>query len=100
MNDHPIKRVIHFNLASQAAVILTLVRSVQHAVFHIIHRRDLVQPRLVNIAVSGCTSTGTAALGDDSIDIIVYGAFHDRVTVLNLDLVAFAVSGDVNYFGH
>ena len=91
MYDEAIERIFHLDLAGQSAIVFTFIRRVQHAVFHVVHRRYFIEPGFVNVAVAWGSRTGAAALSDDSLNIVVDRTFHDRVSVLNLDFVTTTV---------
>ncbi len=100
MDDESVKIVTDFDLASEATIIFALVCSVEHAVFHVIHRWQLVEPRLVYVAVTGSAGAGATALGDDTVNIVIDRAFHYRVAVIDIDFVTSSSGRYVSDFGH
>ncbi len=100
MHDQPVPSVIHFQLTGQSAIGTSLIGRIQHAVFHVIHGRHFVDPGLINVAMAGCTGTGTATFRHYTVDIVVDGTLHHSIAVLDLDLVSFACWRDVSNFGH
>ena len=71
MDDQPIPGIIHFQLASQSTVVFPLVRCVQHAVFHIVHLRHLIQPGFVDIGMTRRAGARATALGDNPIYVVI-----------------------------
>jgi hypothetical protein len=94
------RKVVHLDLASKTAIGLTLEGGIEHAVFHIVHRRNLVEPRFVDVTVARGTGASAPALGNNSIDIIVDGAFHYGIAIFDLHFLAGAVRRDVRDRGH
>ena len=60
--DHePVQGVRDLDLTGQAACVLALIGSVEHAVFHVVHFRQFVEPGLVHVAVAGGAGTSSTA---------------------------------------
>jgi hypothetical protein len=50
--------------------------------------------------MAGRTRAGASTLGDDTVDIVVYGRFHNGVAILDLYFPAFAVGQNKYDPGH
>jgi hypothetical protein len=87
-------------LAAQPAVRPPLrSRRVEHLVLVFLDRIQQAEKRLVDINVAGGTLAGAATLGDNAVDSILDGAFHDRVAYWHRDLTSLARMRDVGQRG-
>ncbi len=100
VDDQPVKFVSDFELAGQAAVGFSLECGVEHAVLHVVHLWQLVQPGFVDVTVAGRARAGAPAFGHDALDIIIDCTFHDGVTGLDDNIVLRTVGCDVADLWH
>ena len=87
-------------LAAQTAVRPPLrSRSVEHLVLVFLDRIQQAEKRLVDINVAGGTLAGAATFGNNAVDSILDGAFHNRVADRHGDLASIARVRDVGHRG-
>ena len=90
-HDQAVEFLGHRNLAAQPAVRLTRAeRGVEHFVLVFLDGFQQAEKRFVDINVAGGTLAGAATLGDNAVDSILDGAFHNRVADGHIYLLSVA----------
>ena len=98
--DQTVQLIVQFDLASQATIRLTIKSGVQHAVFHIVHFRELLNPCRVDVAVARRTGASATTFGDYTLDVVINGAFHYGVAIFHFHFVAISVWRDIGNSRH
>src|SRR5690606_38460479 len=99
-DGQPVELVIQLNLAAQPAVRAAVDHAVEHAVFLGVGRGQLLEPLRLDVDVTGRARARAAAFGDNALDGVVHGRFHNGRAGLGLDLTYRAVRLNVGHFGH
>src|SRR6516225_5959630 len=90
-----IQLVAHLDLTRQPRIRPHVETEVQHVLFHRRRGPDFLAPGLIDIDMTGCASTGAAALGLDARNRIADRPFHDGGTALDFDGAGLAGMVDV-----
>jgi hypothetical protein len=100
-HDQAFQFVRDMHLAAQAgAGLIAVEREFQQLIFHFRGRIDAIEPGWFNEAEAGSAGEGAAALRDDAVDPIVYGALHYGFAIGDINSFFGAVVLNVGYSSH
>lgn len=88
------------DLTAQPATRPHIVCEIEHVLFHRRWRTRPCFPRVIDIDMTGCTTAGAAAFGDDARHRVLYRRFHQRLARLALDRMNRTVVFYVSDFHH
>ena len=103
VHRHSLHGVGDLKLAAKTAVVLRLQNGLQHTVFHIAGRGELIKPGRVDIAVAGAAATGAAALRKNAVYAVVDSRAHQALAALSFGFPGVAIvvdEGNINLYNN
>src|SRR5689334_13375838 len=92
--------ITHFYLARQAGIGTHVIAEVEHVFFHWRRSTGFFAPGLIDVDMTGCTGTRTAAFGLDPRNIVAKGRLHHRRAVLGFDRAGGPAGVDISDLSH